>query len=457
MLFFAHNGIRAPFSGDDLMNLHGHLARGPANLIADCIRYWSTSYRPLGGLFYTLLYRVFGFHPLPFRLACFGLLAINLALLGRFAFRLTESWRIAGFVLLLAGYNAWLVDLYYSTGTVYDLLAYCFFFLAFNFYLGIREDGRAIGWRRTLLLCALYICALDAKEAAVTLPVLLCAYELIYHWRDLRSASVRWAWREGRVVAATALLTIPYILVKTQGAGSLTENPAYRLSISPGHYLDSFHFYLNVMLYQRIFRDPNTVQLVAAMLVVALLLRSRPMLFAWCFLIVALLPVAFIAHNSGFFIYFPMAGWALYGATLMVRISDAIVHAFVRLFRMEEAGAKRMKFAAAAALAIGVAAFLTPYHKRQSVKTLSIFNSVEPPTTELAAQMIALRPRLPHGARVLFLGEPVPPQNEYFPLFLARLVYDDLDIAVDRQSGGSESRYDAVFAFRDGRLVDGGG
>ncbi len=84
LLLFAHDGLTAPFSGDDLMNLHGYLSRTPVSLMLDNLRYWSTSYRPLGGLFYVALYSWFGFDPLPFRVACFGLLALNLSLLRRF-------------------------------------------------------------------------------------------------------------------------------------------------------------------------------------------------------------------------------------------------------------------------------------------------------------------------------------------------------------------------------------
>ena len=51
------------------MNLHSYLSRSPVALILDNLRYWSTSYRPLGGLFYVALYRWFGFDPLPFRVA----------------------------------------------------------------------------------------------------------------------------------------------------------------------------------------------------------------------------------------------------------------------------------------------------------------------------------------------------------------------------------------------------
>jgi hypothetical protein len=270
LLLFAHNGLMAPFSGDDLMNLHGYLSRAPVSLMVDNLRYWSTSYRPLGGLCYVALYKWFGFDPLPFRVLCFGLLALNLGLLWRFILRLSASREVAFLALLIAASPAWFIDLYYSPGTMHDLLCYSFYLGAFNLYLGVRARGDALTWRHLGIVAALYVCALNAKEMAVSLPVLLAAYETIYHGRGLP--------RSGRGVVVTGLLSLPYVAGKLMGAGSLVENPAYRLTISPGRYLDTFHLYLNPLLYQHhVFRDPNTVQLLG-MLAFALYSRSRPLL-----------------------------------------------------------------------------------------------------------------------------------------------------------------------------------
>jgi len=449
LLLFAHHGLRAPFSGDDLMNLNGHLSRPLLSLIGDNLCYWSTSYRPLGGIFYVLLYRCFGFDPLPFRLACFGLLALNLGLLGRFTLRLSESREVAFLALLLAGYHAWFVDLYYSTGTVYDLLCYSFYLGAFNVYLGVRGRGLVLSWRRVAVVAALYVCALDAKEMAASLPLLLAAYEVIYHWRAIRRSGPAWLWREGRGVLATGLLSLPYVAGKLMGAGSLVENPAYRLHISPGRYLDAFHLYLNPLLYQEhLFRDSNTVQLMSVLLALAVWRRSRPLLFAWCFPTVSLLPVAFIAHYSGFFLYLPMAGWSLYAAVLLVMVRKLLVSHF-----------PRMRIASVVALPVLVALFLAPHHRRESVKTLRIFESAQPPSRQIAQELMALRPSLPRGARVLFVNDPFSGKDEYFLYFLTRLLYRDLSITVDRAPLGQSQpaghgHYDAVFTFERLRLVD---
>ncbi len=435
----------APFSGDDLMNLHGYLSRTPVSLMVDNLRYWSTSYRPLGGLFYVALYNWFGFDPLPFRVACFGLLALNLRLLWRFTLRLSCSREVAFLAMLIAGYHAWFVDLYYSTGTVYDLLCYSFYLGAFNVYLEVRAQGLLPDWRRLGIVAALYLCALNAKEMAVSLPVLLAAYEIIYHGRALLESGRGWLCREGRGALVTALLTLPYVAGKLMGARSLVENPAYRLTISPGRYLDTFHLYLNPLLYQEhVFRDPNTIQLLLGMLVFGLWRRSRPLLFAWCFLLLSLLPVAFIAHYAAFFLYLPMAGWSLYAAVLLV---------MARRFVSRLWPAARLQVASVIALPIVVVLFLAPHHRHQSLKTLQIFESVQLPSRQLAKEMIALRPSLPHGARVLFVGDPFS-KDEYFLLFLTRLLYRDMSITVERTPLRIEhDDYDAVFTFQHGRLV----
>jgi hypothetical protein len=456
LLLFAHNGLRAPFSGDDLMNLHGYLSRSPASLVVDNLHYWSTSYRPLGGLFYVALYRWFGFDPLPFRVVCFGLLALNLALLWRFALRLSGSREVAFLALLLAGYHAWFVDLYYSSGTVYDLLCYSFYLGAFNLYLGVRAQGLALAWRHLGIMTALYVCALNAKEMAVSLPVLLAVYEVIYHGRALRGSGLHWLWREGRGVLVTGLLTIPYVIGKLTAEGSLVENPAYRLTISPSHYLHTFHLYLNPLLYQEhVFHDANTIQLLLAMLGIALWQRSRPLLFAWCFLLASLLPVAFMAHYAAFFLYLPMAGWSLYGAALLVISRRLLVRLLVRPARLQ---AGWVQMVSVAALPIVLSSFLAPHHRQESAKTLRSFENFQPPSRRLADELIALQPSLPRGARVLFIGHPFA-KDEYFLLFLTRLLYRDMSITVEDAPVGHGPRtgrghYDAVFTFQQGRLVD---
>ena len=452
-LYFAHGGLQAGLSGDDLMNLWIYLSKPTPNLLLDNLRFWSTAYRPLGALFYVPLYKMFGMDPLPYRIACFTILGLNLVLLYHLCARLTNSREIAFVATFLASYHAWFVDLYYSAGTIYDLLCYSLYMSAFLVYTGIRSRGRTPGPRALIGIGCLYVLALDAKEMAVSLPLFLLLYELIFHTAGLRSPRA-WLTRDSRAVLITGAITVIYIAGKLKGPDSLIENSAYALTISPGRFLDTFHLYLNPLLYQEHrFHDSNTVQLLIGMLILAAWLRSRVLLFAWFWLLLTILPVSFIAHYSAFFEYLPAVGWTLYAATLLVMIRSA----FVRILPPALPRRLRLARTSQAVLLLGLAAFLVPLHSREARKTLKIFMSVQPPSREIAEDLSRLRPVLRRGARVLFVDDPFA-KDSLFLSFATRLFYRDMTMDPVRTQlqpvlPSEYSQYDAVFGFREGRLI----
>ncbi len=78
----------------------------------------------------------------------------------------------------------------------------------------------------------------------------------------------------------------------------------------------------------------------------------------------------------------------------------------------------------------------------------------------LSARLRELRPALPHGARLLFLNDPVAPNLEDL-LFIVRLTYRDRTIDVERISQTHApptprqmQSYDAVFDYGAGRLFE---
>jgi hypothetical protein len=444
-LYFAHGGLQAGLSGDDLSNLCGYLQKPGRDLVFDTLRFWSTAYRPLGALFYVPLYKAFGLNPLPYRIVCFAILGLNLALLYRFCARLTNSREIAFLATFLASYHAWFVDLYYSAGTIYDLLCYALYLGALLVYAGIRARGRTPGPRALAGIGFLYVLALDAKEMAVTLPLVLFLYEIVFHTAALRNWRA-WLTRDSLAVWMTGAITLVYVTGKLTGQGSLIENPAYALTISPLRFLHTFHLYLNPLFYQEYwFHDSNTVRIVIGMLVLAAGLRSRVLLFAWLWLLLTLLPVAFIAHYAAFFMYLPAAGWVLYAATLLVTVRRALVRFLPR--------GEMIARTSQALLFLGLAAFLAPLHARESQKTLKLFMSVQPPSREITQDLAMMRPALRRGARILFVNDPF---AQYFLPCAARLFYRDMTIEVERTQSASPSeysRYDAVFGFNGNRLI----
>jgi hypothetical protein len=69
VVYFAiasYDGLHAYFSGDDggnLMKMHQYFRYSLADVADSALRVVSGSYRPLGGVFYFVLYGVFGYHP----------------------------------------------------------------------------------------------------------------------------------------------------------------------------------------------------------------------------------------------------------------------------------------------------------------------------------------------------------------------------------------------------------
>ena len=439
LFWFAGGGLWARFTGDDLMNLNFHLTPSFGRLLLSNLTYWSTAYRPLGGVVYVVIYRVMGFHPLPFRVVCFALLLGNLALVYRLCLRLTGSGEVALLATLLMSYHAWLVNLYYSTGTIYELLCFAFYCGALAYYVGIRQSGKMMNRWQWALFLGLYVCALNSKELAVTLPLAVACYEWI--WRRPKRgvrAWARWLAHEGRAAAISALVTVPYVIGKVSGPDSLTANPAYRPAISAARYLHTFHLYLNVLFYQEhFFRPGHTIVLMAGMLALAIWRRSRPLLFAWFFVLFSVLPFIFVPHYSGFFIYLPMVGWALYIATVLAMLRE-----------------KLGKAIPAEVLFLAVALALAPLHARESKRTMQVFTSADLPTTEMIAELKRVQPSAARGARFFFESDPFPPKT-FSLVFLVRLFYRDLTAEVGRAQDGDarNGSYEAVFRWEDGRLA----
>jgi len=457
--FFAGGGLWAPFSGDDLMNLHGHLQEGALGLFQGIVFYWSTTYRPLGGIFYLSLYKLFGFDPLPFRIVCFALLLANLALTFRFARTLSRSPEVAAIATLLVSYHAWFVDLYYSSGTVYELLCFFFYFSALLYYIRIRQTGAwPLPWQWAWL-CLLYLGALNAKEMAATLPLFLVIYELLYSPPAGRSDMGRWLRREFRGALLTGILTLPFVIGKLLGAGSLAENPAYRPAISGGKFLDTFHLYLNPFFYQdHYFRDSNTAQLVLLMLVVGIWQKSRLLLFSWSFLLLSVLPFIFLPHYAAFFMYLPSVGWALFVAWMIVSLRKLLWRGVCSIsLKMERVKEPPGWPAGPILIFLLLACVLGIAHRAESPNTLAHFRSVQPPAREITAELVRELPTVPPGSRILFLDDPFPP-GDYNLLFLVRLFYDDLSLEIGRRKAGAvppedDKPYDLAFTFTGGRLA----
>jgi hypothetical protein len=405
--------------------------------------------RPVGALVYRMLFALFGLNPLPYRALCFVLLLANLALLYRFCKLASGSCEIAALACLVGAYHAHLADLYYTSSILFDLLCFFFSYLALTYYIGIRSGGAYLRLRQTVTMLLLYMCALGSKEMAVALPVLIVCYELIYErpkpsWAGLRVWLVRYAW----FVWVSIPITLSYIAYKTASAQRMTLIPDYQLHLSLRAFLAGWRHYLPDLFYGAVrFTDLKVVGLWAALLALAIIVRRRELLFAWCVTMIGALPFIFINPRGFYAMYMTLPGWYLYGGSLLTVLREKAMRGFPRLAAALGVRTEQLVlFSVVAAVAI-------PLHWREkpigSEWVPGAFEQTRPIIEHLASRY----PKMPHSAKVLFLSDPCP-SPDYILYFIFALEYRDKDIRVDRAKSDptlllepARARYDYVFVW----------
>ena len=76
--------------------------------------------------------------------------------------------------------------LYYNGGSMYDVFCFLFVSRRLRFICGPATEGRLLGVWETIGFLRCFICALNSKEMAVALPVMVLIYELLWHPPDFR-------------------------------------------------------------------------------------------------------------------------------------------------------------------------------------------------------------------------------------------------------------------------------
>ncbi len=387
---FAGDGIGAYFTPDDMMNLNMSWSAAPLVLLRGD--------RPLGALAYRAMFALFGLHPLPYRVLCFALLVMNLVLLYGFCRRVSGSREVAALACLIGAYHAHLADLYYSTGTIYDLLCCLFFLLAFNLYLDKRS---------TPAVLAMYVCALASKEMAVLLPVYVAIRE------GRRALQSRFLWFAAPVTAAYAAWKL---------AGPMTANPAYAVHFTLHAFLTGWKSYLQDLFYGSI--EFNTAKLIALWIVLAgfaVWIGKREGWLAWWIVMVGMLPFLFIAPRGFFVMYLVLPGWYLLAASFLLRVREWLVAWAPALeVRPEQA-----------ALFLGVALLLIPQHRAEKPVGKAWVAASHQQVRTILETLQAKIPTMPHGAKVLFLNDPYD-ADDWILTSTFRLQYRDHDLSVDR-------------------------
>jgi hypothetical protein len=417
-------GFGAWFTVDDLTNiqfLHGAGQRPFLNLLAHCLVVATPEYRPLGGVVYRILYAVFGLSPLPFRIACYALLFLNLFLAALFFYRLSHSRATAALGKLVFSVHTCMGALYFNTGTLYDILCFTFGFAALILYVTVRENGALLRRRHWVAFFVLFGLALDSKEMAVTWPLLILLYEFVF-----QRGGDGWPVRL-KPIALAGTLALLYSFVKTQVPNEMSITPPYIPRISAAYAWEQLSHYYRLLVWDRDMGALALAACLALLLLLGIALRNRQMIFSFVFANVALLPLLVIPGRAGFVWYIPFAGWALYFGSLLSCLVGWIA-------RQSPQWADPV--AGVCFLSVLAILFLG---QRDAARHMG--DSLLPQENYLKSLHDAvLRQKLDltAGSRILIADDPLGP-IDWSQLFLLRLMYHDATLWVDRpaQMGGA--------------------
>jgi hypothetical protein len=451
-LRFAWGALWIGFAADDPMNLYYYWSRGPGELLRNLALFCSTYYRPMGGLYYLPIYHAFGLNPFPYHVVTISLLVLNTFLAYRFAALITGSRLAGGMSALLACYHVGLARLIYLPSFLFDVLCYTFYFLAFNYYLAIRtRGGRLRNWQVVAFLL-LYIGALESKEMAVSLPVLVLLYEGLWHAPDRWSIRIwaRWARSEALPALLAGVVTAVFLLGKTLGSDSPLNMEGYRPVFSVDRYFESTASFLNLLFYQpegHGFFNTRTILLVAALLLaIAWRTGQKHLFLMFFFVIIAPLPITFLAGRTGPCLYIPLTGWAIFVGSVCVMFTEAVAnsHAFKHVpVMVTQAALVLCAVAAQWQLSARTTAGLAPLLKIENQRTADVIRQIR-----------SVQPVVRPGSTIYVMNDPF---DGFDTQFLFELTYRDHSVTVwlDRHSHLEPSdidRKDYVFTFENGRL-----
>ena len=447
-LHFCAHALYMRFALDEPMNMYRYWVPGIWKVGWASLTFSNSVIRPMGSLYYVLLFKMFGFNPLPFNAVRLAVVAVDALIFFFLAARISGSRMVAALATVFIAYHADLGNIAYVGSFIYDALCGGFYFAALLYYLRCRNLYGRLNLSRTCLFLGMYICALNSKEMAVSLPVVLFAYELLYQFpRTWKTAEAlrRILADAGAAIAAIAV-TIVFIAVKMLGSGSLATQEGFQPAYTWARLFETNIHYLNTIFYTTRFTAELTVLVWAALLYIALRNGDRRLLLLWVWVVATPMPIAFIPGRGGACLYIIAAGWAMVVAIL----SEALARRIAR-----EPVLARLPIQAVVTCLLLAEVVLYGYetewrhgyaehaYLQDGQKTLSLIRQF---------QQLPVRP--PHGSRIVFLNDPF---TGYDTLFVASLWWNDHSLSIKLQnhahlSDRELSAMDYVFDFPDGQL-----
>ena len=403
-LFLVQRALAFGFNPDDEMNLYFGIGR-PLKLNLESIPFfWNGYVRPLGNVFYLVVYRMFGYWAAAFRIADFALIGLNLWLLYRLARTVFHERTAAFLVILLACFHREMWDIYASTGTVYDVLCQCFVLLAL---LPWVKSERRNDWRTSIAIPLLTIAAVDSKEIGIAIPAILLAYDLLFRPRAIRYASI----------GASGLVAVLFLFGRFTQTTAVTGIAAYTPVVSLAQFLMTTRWYLDLLLLKPGLSEAGAILLLVGAGALALAMRNRLMLFGLAFYLLTLLPMSFVPVRAGYALYIPQTGAWLYLVALFSQVRNwAPVQPW--LVRPLLTGI------------FAICAAALQFSTNRALAKDRVTPGYLPQLEAVANGMRRNFPHLPVGSEVTLVNDPL--NDTYVPVFTLRALYNDQTLVVKR-------------------------
>jgi hypothetical protein len=456
-LCFNWGSLRVHFALDDLGNMDHYYEYPPWQLLLANFLPWRGDYRPLGGLFYIPIYHFAGLNPVPYQAVLLAILLANVYFAYRLVVLLGAGEVAAGLVALVCCYHGGLANLYYNAAFVYDAMCCCLYLAALGYYVGIRNRGHLPGAWQTVVFLLLFLGALDAKEMAVSIPLILLVYEWTYHppkkW-DI--ASLR-AWVRGsaRMSLIAAALTLLDIYPKVTGSTAMVVAEGYHPVFTLERVLA-----FQVALYQDLFFSwswtPGWGQIVGTYLLLAYLAwrrADRPVLrLLFWFLLVAPLPIEFLPGKRQACFALLMVGGAAFAAVVFVDAVESAARYVAREFKLPPLGRPLL---VAVMVAAAVLVWVREQRYLREMAGGASMTELGSEDWDIIQQMRASSFHPRPGSSVAFLDDPYHNLDMYHQ---ARLWFHDRSIKIHGSSQGpltpqELAEMDYVFTFENRKLI----
>jgi hypothetical protein len=450
--YFALDSLRARFAPDDMMNIDIYWSEGWWCMLLSQVDIFHNHLRPGGGLFYLPIFQFADLNPLPYHVALILIMAANVVVGYRFAKLLTGSAAVGGLTALIVCCHGRMGALYYHPSTIYDVTCFFFYFAAFGYYLSIRTKYELPGLRQSVIFLFLNLGAINFKEMAFTLPLMLLLYELLYHppakygWKEL----FNWCMREGRIALASGTLTAICAYSKLSAGDSLLKIEAYRPVFNLETFLDHNWRFLNeILCFKGLISREMALAIWVLLLAIAWFSKRPHLRFCWLFNLLSTLPIVFVPTRGDASLFVPLMGWAIFAATLAWDVIDFLARRYP--FRLLPSPSAHILLTLLFVLALG--------YKTETEKSrlLPYFQESQALTWSVIQQFKAQKPVFPHKSSVIFLHDPF---EGWDLIFIAKLYSRDPSVrfmlarlALPPPTDQDIAKFDYVLDYQHGNLL----